>query len=189
MKKLHTAFLVAASTTLVMASAQAQNQSSAPSGMYAEIGYAALNLKETFGADSTKASPGVLTGVFGYQFMPNLAVEGLVGLGVGKAGVKENGVANGVDVKVGNALGVFIRPSVAVSDSIDLFARIGWLRTSLKISEGPYSESASDNSLAYGLGANFNLSKTSYIQANYMNYYKKDGLKVDGIALAYGMRF
>ncbi len=189
MKKLHAVFLVAASTTLAMASAQAQTQSNAPSNMYAEIGYAALNLKATDGADSAKATPGVVTGVFGYQFSPNLAVEGLVGLGAGKAGVKENGVPNGVDVKVSSALGVFIRPSVAVSDSIDLFARAGWLRTTLKISEGAYSESDSDNSFAYGLGANFNLSKTSYIQANWMNYYKKDGVKVDGIALAYGMRF
>lgn len=189
MKKTYTALLAAAFTTLSLASAQAQTQSDAPSKTYAEIGYVSMNLKETRGADTAKVSPGVVTAVFGYQFSPNLAVEGLVGLGAGKAGVKENGVPNGVDVKVSSALGVFIRPSVAVSDSIDLFARAGWLRTTLKISDGPFSDSDSDNSFAYGLGANFNVSKTSYIQANWMHYYKKDGLKIDGFALAYGMRF
>lgn len=189
MKTPQTAVFVAAAAVFSMASAQAQTQSNASPKMYAEIGYAALNLKETFGASTAKASPGVLTGVFGYQFLPNLAVEGLVGLGGGKAGVKENGVPNGVNVKISSAFGVFIKPSVAVSDSIDLFARAGWLHTTLKISEGAFSESDSDNSFAYGLGANFNLSKTSYIQANWMNYYKKDGLKVDGFGVSYGTRF
>lgn len=189
MKNAHAAFLAAASVALTMASAQAQTQPNASPKMYAEIGYAALNVKATDGADTAKASPGVVTGVLGYQFLPNLAVEGLVGLAAGKAGVKVNGVANGVDVKVSSALGVFIKPSMAVSDSIDLFARAGWLHTTLKISEGPFSESDSDNNFAYGLGANFHLSKTSYIQANWMNYYKKDGVKIDGFALAYGMRF
>lgn len=189
MKKAHAAVFAAASLVFATGSAQAQTQANAPTKMYAEFGYAALNLKETDGANSAKASPGVVTGVVGYQFMPNLAVEAFVGLGAGKAGVKVNGVPNGVDVKVTNALGVFVKPSVSVSESIDLFARAGWLRTTLKISEGPFSESDNDNSFAYGAGANFNLSKTSYIQASWMNYYKKDGLKVDGIALAYGMRF
>ena len=95
MKKAHTAVVVAAVAAISMASAQAQTQPNASPKMYAEIGYAALNLKETFGADTAKASPDVLTGVFGYQFLPNMAVEGLVGLGSGKASVKENGVPNG----------------------------------------------------------------------------------------------
>lgn len=189
MKNVHTACLAAAVTALAMTGAHAQTPSGASSKLYAELGYAALSLKETVGTDSAKASPGALTGVFGYRFMPQVSVEGLVGLGVGQSGVKENGVPNGVDVKVGNALGVFLRPSVSVSDRIDLFARAGWLRTTLKITEGSLSESGSDNSFAYGLGANFHLSDTSYIQANWMQYYNKDGLKVNGIALAYGTRF
>lgn len=43
--------------------------------------------------------------------------------------------------------------------------------------------------MAYDVGANLHLSKASYLQFNWMNYYKKDGLKVDGVALAYGFRF
>ena len=189
MKKSFVSMLTVVSAVLVAVSGQAQAQTSAPSKMYAEFGYAALRLKATDSTDSIKASPSVLTGVFGYQFIPNLAVEGLVGLGAGNSSLKVNGVASGVNIKVSNAFGVFIRPSVSVADSVDLFARAGWLRTTLKVSDGVDSESDSDSSFAYGFGANFNLSKTSYIQANWMNYYKNDGLKVNGLAVAYGMRF
>lgn len=36
---------------------------------------------------------------------------------------------------------------------------------------------------------NLNLTKTSYVQANWMSYYKEDGLKAQGVALAYGVRY
>lgn len=189
MKKPFAAGSLAVSVLLALASAQAQAQTSPPSPYYAEIGLAALSLKETFGGVSLKASPRALTGVFGYQAMPNLAFEGLLGLGAGTAGVKVDGAASGMNVKIGNTLGFFIKPSVAVTDSIDLFARAGWLRTTLKVTEGNLSESSNGNSMAYGFGANYKLTNTSYIQANWMSYYNKDGVKIDGMAVAYGMRF
>lgn len=181
------AFALSAVTVLcVLAPAHAQD---ANPQLYAEIGYTQLNAKETFGANTAKFSPSAISGVVGYQFTPNLAVEGLVGFGAGKGDIKVNGVDSTVDGKVKNAIGVFFKPSFAVSDSIDLFGRIGWVRTELEVSAAGVSVSDSGNDVAYGVGANFNLSKTSYIQANWMNYYKKDGLKVDGFTVAYGMRF
>ena len=113
----------------------------------------------------------------------------MLGLGSSKDGISINGVETGADAKITSAFGVFVRPSVAVTESIDLFGRVGVVRNKLKVSSPVGSDSTSETGFAYGVGANFNLSKTSYIQANWMNYYKKDGLKVDGFGVSYGMRF
>lgn len=186
MNKTTVSTLVSIAAVFAFASAHAQEVTPK---LYAEIGYTQLNAKDADAGSSTKFSPKAVTGVFGYQFTPNMAVEGLLGFGAGKGKVKFNGMDTGVDGKVKTAVGVFFKPSVAVSDSIDLFGRVGWVRTELELSAAGVSASDSGNDLAYGVGASFNLSKTSYVQASWTNYYKKDGLKIDGFAVAYGMRF
>lgn len=179
--------LAAALFSLVAAGAHAQAQ--VPSKMYAEFGYAAINLDATSGSNTIKAGPGALTGLIGYQLHPNVAVEGFLGLGLGKDEAKLNGAATGVNAKIDSSYGFFIKPGFMVSEGVELFARLGYLRTKLSFSAGGLSLSDSDTGVAYGLGANLNLTKTSYLQANWMNYYKEDGAKAQGVALAYGVRF
>ncbi|MDR7096685.1 porin family protein [Hydrogenophaga laconesensis] len=176
--------VLAACFALAPAQAQAVNPN-----MYAEFGYTQYNAKESDSGYTLKFSPAAVTGTIGYQFTPNIAVEGLFGLGAGEGKIKLNGVKVGVKGQVTKAVGVYFKPSIAVSDSIDLFARIGWVHTELEMSVPGASITDSDNGASYGLGANFNISKTSYIQASWMNYYKKDGFKIDGINVAYGFRF
>ena len=178
-----------AAALLSIAAAGAQAQAQAPSKLYAEIGYAAIGLDVTDGTDTLKAAPGALTGILGYQLHPNVAVEGFLGLGVVKDQIELNGSPTGVNAKINNTYGLFIKPGVMVSESVELFARLGYLRTKLSLSAGGASVSDSDTGAAYGLGVNLNLTKTAYLQANWMNYYKEDGVKAQGVALAYGMRF
>ncbi|MBT9463288.1 outer membrane beta-barrel protein [Hydrogenophaga sp.] len=178
-----------AAAVLSVAAAGAQAQVQAPTKMYAEIGYAAIGLDATDGTDTLKASPGALTGVFGYQLHPNLAVEGFLGLGLTKDEIELNGAPSGVNAKINNAYGFFIKPGFKVSEGVELFARLGYLRTKLSVSAGGVSVSDTDTSAAYGVGVNLNLTKTSYLQANWTSYYKDDGAKAQGVALAYGMRF
>ncbi|MDP3350246.1 MAG: outer membrane beta-barrel protein [Hydrogenophaga sp.] len=172
-----------------IAAAGANAQSNVPSKMYAEIGYASIGIKGSDGTDSIKSRPGAFTGIFGYQVHPNIAVEGFLGLGGGKDGIDLNGAASGVDAKIESSYGFFVKPSVMVSDSVELFARGGILRTKISLSAGNISVSGSDTDVAYGVGLNYNLSKTSYIQGNWTSYYNQDGVKASGVALAYGMRF
>lgn len=181
-------FSILAAVTALLGASSVHAQDTAPR-MYAEIGYTQFQAKGTDGVDSIKFSPNALSGVFGYQATPNMAVEGLLGLGAGASEIKLNGVNSGVDGKVKRAVGLFVKPSVAITDGISLFARAGVVHLALELSAGGVSESGSDTSLAYGIGANFNLSKNSYIQTSVMNYYKEDGLKVNGFNVAYGFRF
>lgn len=185
MKK-HLVSSLAAAAVLSFAGA-AHAQAANPSA-YFELGYASLSYKGSFGSDTLKASPGVLTGTLGYKLHPNIALEGQLGFGLGSSEVKLNGAGTGFDAKIGTGFGVFVRPSVEVAQNLELFGRLGWQRTKLKISGGiPKTSSHSD--MAFGLGANYSLSKTSYLQANWMNYYSKDGETVRGFGLSYGMRF
>lgn len=184
-----TRLLAFAATCIALSTAQAQSTPDTPTKMYAEIGYTALDYKETSAFGTWKTSPSALSGVFGYQVHPNLGVEAFLGLGTGKDNVKLNGIGLPMDTKLDSMVGVFVRPSWAVSDSIDLFGRVGWVETKLTHSAFGYSLSQKDDSVAYGIGANFNLSKTSYLQASWTRFFSKDKIKIEGLGVAYGMRF
>jgi len=91
MKKIAIA-LAACSTLLLATGVQAQANTTSP--WYGELGY--TSLKYSDGTDSLK--PGMLRGLVGYGFHPNLAVEGMLGLGIKDDSVNVMGV--NVDVKV-----------------------------------------------------------------------------------------
>lgn len=179
--------IVLAAVSVSAASAMAQT--SPDPRMYGEVAYNLVNLKAEDGPDTIKARPSVATGIVGYKFHPNFSVEGMLGLGVSGDKVDLNGMATIVDAKISNAFGVFVRPSLKLSDSVELFARLGYVQSKIKLSVPGFSISDSDGSAAYGLGGNFYLSKQSYLQLSWTNYYKKDGLKMDGIGLGFGFRF
>ncbi|MDO9435630.1 MAG: outer membrane beta-barrel protein [Hydrogenophaga sp.] len=172
----------------------------APPKLYAEIGYAQFDYSER-DADpilpsTVKLSPRAATGTFGYRFMPNLAAEGFMGIGLGTGTMKVTldgeDVPNDIKSKVKYALGVFVKPSIAVHERVELFARLGWVRQKLEVSSATESDSASSAGVAYGVGANFNLTSRSYIQASWMTYFKDNKpikRKSDGFAMAYGLRF
>lgn len=186
MKKTSLAFCAA--VTVLACNSAALAQQTDPS-MYAEIGYTSLNVKADSGATTVKFSPAVVNGVFGYRLHPNIALEGMLGLGAGSDDVKFNGASLGVDGKIGSSVGVFVRPSLALGESVELFGRAGVVHTTLRFSGPGGSLDDSGNDFAYGFGVNVNLSKTSYLQGSWMNHYDKDGVKIDGIGIAYGFRF
>ena len=72
---------------------------------------------------------------------------------------------------------------------MELFARAGVVRTKLELSAGGIDVDDTGTSGANGVGINVNLSPVSYLQANWMNYYDKDDIKLQGVGLMYGRRF
>lgn len=184
MKNTAISMLVAATAIVAFSSARAQD---ANANMYAELGYTHLSAKALYSGNALKTSPSAVSAVVGYQVTPVMAVEALLGLGLGKNELKENGVGTGVDGKLENMVGLFVRPSVTLGDGVTLFARAGIVRTSVELSDGWGSRRGTG--LAYGLGANIHLAKTSYIQVSAMNYYSRNSFKVNGITVGYGMRF
>lgn len=179
-------FAVLATACMAMSSAHAESGAlNANPKMYAEIGYTSVTAVEKDDGDKWKASPSMITGVFGYQPHPNIAIEGLLGFGAGKGKIKLNGEGTGDNLKLGTMYGVFVRPSATIGD-VEVFGRVGWAHHDLKTTEGGKS---SDGSMAYGLGARYHLNKSAYLQASWNSFYKKRDVKMEGVGLAYGMRF
>lgn len=169
----------------------AQAQSQTPelnTPWFAEVGYTALSYKEQFAGDEYTIRPGVLTLAGGYRVHPNLSLEGLVGLSIKSSNVKMNGSDTGVTAKL-PYFGLFVRPTVQVSEGVDVFGRLGYVRSRLDM-KGPLgSTSGSEGSFAWGLGLNVDVSTQSYVQATWTQTYKKDGIRIAGFGLAYGMKF
>ena len=153
---------------LLATAAQAQS-------LYGEVGYTGLDYKEP----GLKASPGMVRGVVGFEFTPQLALEGIVGLGA------RSDTSSGTTLKLDNTLGVFGKAQVPVTDAFKLYGRVGVARTSLKFN----GASDSSTGLAWGAGASYDLSKTTYLNVDYTRYLDKDSQKLDGITAGIGFRF
>jgi opacity protein-like surface antigen len=153
---------------LLAAGAQAQS-------MYGELGYTALDYKEP----GLKVSPGMARGIVGYEFTPNVAMEGMVGLGAG------SDTASGTTLKLNNMVGVFGKVQAPLADGVNVYGRLGVARTSLKAN----GVSDSDTGLAYGVGMTYDLSKTTYLNADYTKYHDRDDQKLEGLTVGVGFRF
>ncbi|MFD0667028.1 porin family protein [Ramlibacter sp. MAHUQ-53] len=169
-------------------SAHAQ-QASSP--WYGELGYTATTIK----AEGYKLKPGMLRGIIGYDAHPNVAIEGMVGVGVkdDSINIPMFGTTVNLNGEIKHAYGLFVKPKVAVSPALELFARLGYTETKVKATASALgvsqSESDSDGDVSYGVGAAYKFSKAGFATLDYMNYYKKDGVKASGITLGVGMRF
>ena len=121
--------------------------------------------------------------------LENLSTEGLLGLGLNKSAVTLGGVSTGVDAKISTSYGVFVKPKVMVSNEVELFARLGYANSKLKLSTSGASESETSGSFAYGLGGNYYLNKQTYLTATYMSLYSKEGMKATGLSFGVGYKF
>ena len=171
--------IAAAAALLMIGSAQAQ-QARTASPWYGELGYSFLNVKE----DSTgfDATPQALRGIVGYNFHPYFAGEAMLALGT------SSDSDLGVDAKVRNAFGLFIKPKYDINN-FEVFGRLGWARTKVRFSVPGFSTTGSDNDFAYGVGVNYNFNPKMYVGADYLRLLDKDGTKVGGWTVNVGYRF
>jgi outer membrane protease len=173
------------SVSVLLAAAAASSQAQ----VYVEGAYAPLTLKVDDADLAAKAKPAALTGIVGYNINPNLDVEGLVGLGVKKSNLTFQGESTSVKAEITSSIGAFLKPKFQLNDEVEVFARVGYVYSKLKLTAGGASESASEGSFAYGLGGNYYLNKQTYLTASYMGLYNKDSVKVDGFNLGVGFKF
>ncbi|HET8747528.1 MAG TPA: porin family protein [Ramlibacter sp.] len=179
---------IAAAAALVMVGA-AQAQTRAP--LYGEIGYSFLEVKD----EGFKANPQAIRGIVGYEFHPNVAVEGMLMFGTTEDGETVNDPFLGpvdLDVKVRNAFGLFVKPKMDFGN-IEAFGRLGWARTKLRATASVPGASASgsdsDSSLAFGVGANYRFNPRMSVGLDWMRYNKDGSTKVQGWTVNFGYRF
>jgi len=159
--------------------AQAQSHAPAPAQPYAEVGYAWLTLS----SGGQDISTDDLVARMGMDFMPYLGGE------VFGATSSSSGNAYGVSFKVDDVYGAYLKLHDEIATDIELFARAGWVHSTVKASFGGYQASQSGDSFSYGFGLQFNFADHWYMQGDYTSYYDKHGDTINGPALSVGYRF
>lgn len=168
--------IAAAAAFLVLGTAQAQQRSP----LYGELGYSWLQVKES--STGFDATPQALRGIIGYNFHPYFAGEAMLSLGT------SSDSDLGVDAKVKNAYGVFVKPKYDFNN-LELFARLGFARTKVNVSAPGFAADGSDSDFAYGVGLNYNFNPKMYVGADWMQLLDKDTTKVRGWTVNFGYRF
>lgn len=154
-------------------------------GLYAELGY--TNLKAT--AEGFSVKPEGLRLIVGYDINEFLAAEGMVGLGISKG--RKFHQNNTVTAELDHSVGVFLRPRFNLTDDFEVFGRAGWARSKMSASatKTGLSGSQSGTDFAYGVGVSLRINPTWSLNADYMNYFSRGGLRVNGYTVGVGMRF
>ncbi|MFT3725748.1 MAG: porin family protein [Hyphomonadaceae bacterium] len=153
--------LAAASMLVAPAFMTAHAQST---GVYVSGGYT------QFDGDGG-ADLGGITGRVGVNLSPNFAIEG-----EGSFGVKDDS-----GTELDNEFGAFVVGKLPVSPSFDLFARVGAAR--IETSPG-----GSEDGLAYGAGAQWNLTAQDGIRGDWTRH-DYDAGDVDAWSLSYVRSF
>ena len=149
-------------------------------GFYVGGVYSFIDYKES-GYSSVK--PKAIALMFGWQFIPNLALEGRIGAGAGSDDL------GGIDIKVDSYYSGLLRGTVPVSDSFNLYAIAGVTNGKLKASAGGITVSDSETKASYGVGVEFVVQKQSGISLEWGRFLSGNGYTADAISLGYRYRF
>lgn len=171
-----------AAAVLACGAAQAQTNASP---IYAEIGYSLLHAD----VGSNGLDIGAVRGIVGYELHPYLALEAMLAVGVTDDRTKALFLER-VKLKMEHAYGLYIKPKLQVTDSLQLFGRVGYAESKFKATrEGYGSDSDSDHDVSFGIGLNYAFSKAMYGTLDYTRYYDKDDFKVNGLTFGVGYKF
>ena len=161
--------------------------SSAQAQYYGELGYLTSTYKES--AENYKSKPNAIRLIGGYNIMENLAVEGMIAFGTNNAKDKTDSGLTGDVTKIKNMVGLYIKPNVDVSSNVNLFARIGYARTSYTGTDGDDPWKANISKLSYGIGASYAITPKISLNGDYMHYFKKEGVTSRGFTVGMGYKF
>lgn len=186
---------IATIAATLSAAAGVQAQTALPA--YVEAGYTALEYR---GDGLPGLKLGAARAIVGLAVHPNVAVEAVLATGLKSDTVQNRSIE--VTAKVDNLYGVFVKPRFNPLPQLELFGRLGYVKTRLKASvaslllgpagQGPGSklrEAGSEGDAAYGIGLACSFAHDAYLSADYLSYFDKDGAKAGGVSLGVGFRF
>lgn len=158
---------------------------------YGELSYVTTRTRIVDSGFEFKSSPTALRGFVGYTLSPHLAVEAMLVTGLSSDTIKVNGfTVQGSSFDVDHGLGLYLKPSLRLADSVELFGRAGFARIrGTAAAAGAGSASDSDSSFSFGAGLAYLLNARTRITADFMQYLNKDGFKANGYAIGLGFSF
>lgn len=174
--------ILVSATLLACAAAQAQT--------YVELAYTATTVEIDRRGFNIETKPSALRGIVGYEFNPNLAVEGMVAFGVGTSSITANGqsVAD-ANFKINSALGLYLKPKIKLNNEIEIFGRLGFASTKSTVSDTADTSTGSWSSFSYGAGVSYAITPKISLNADYMQYLNEDKETVNGFNFGVGYKF
>lgn len=178
--------VIAVASLFVSASAFAQKNGD----VYGEFSYARATMKDesTNNLGTFKPSAGRFT--LGTVVSNNIALEGFVQQGLSASSHAVGN--NNIELKLKTGYGLAVRPFINVTDSIELYGRIGSVRNgysaTVTASNGASaSESDKTTNTMYGGGLAYKLNNKAALVFDYSKLNKKDDTAVSIVSV--GVRF
>lgn len=191
MRSLTTALAFISIATLSLSS---HSQTLKKDGYYIEIGH--LAAKHEF--DSIDAKTNGIRLTLGKDFAPNWAGEIIFSPGTSNetGSTYVGGTKINYDLKLKNIYGVYMKPKYMATQDLELFGRLGFAGVgrdmTLVNASNPadrFSGSESGSDLSYGFGMKYNLTPEVSLVADYMSFYNKSNVKINGYTVGLGYRF
>lgn len=178
--------------SLVLASGLVAVSSVASAQTYVELGHTSVDYSEKLFGIEAKSSPTALRAVLGYELSKNLAVEGMLAVGMGSDNVSVLipgfGRLSG-KFEIDNMYGIFVKPKMNFTPELEGFVRAGYVHAKGTASFPGVPVSASESGFSYGAGMSYALSKSTSLNVDYMRYLDKSGAKADGFTFGVGFKF
>lgn len=160
--------------------AQAQE---AKTGFYTELGLIQAYYSEP-GANFNNTMAAL---ILGYSINKNLAVEVMGATSVADANFYHGSTR--INAKTSGATGLYVKGSLPVDKSFEVFAKVGGTNGKVEASSAYGSAWSSGTSFSYGGGIQFNFTDSVYATAQYMSYYDRKGISINGPAVSVGYKF
>ena len=180
-------FAAASAAALCVFASAAQAQDVAPTGVYVNLGYAR--------ADTDPGKLDIIQGKVGYRFMPYVGVEGELATGLGSDNVTvPTGVANpptvSASIKLKHEAAAYVVGFLPLSANTDVFARLGYGTTKVRVSGAGVGVSGSEESVNYGLGVQHHFDGVNGVRAEWTRLdFDNGGGSTDVFGVSYVRRF
>lgn len=150
-------------------------------GLYAGANYTFVDV-EGNGLDSDL---GTLSGKVGANITPFFGVEARAGFGV-----EDDSITATTDLSANAFYGGYATLSLANESPATPYAILGFTRYELELDSQVFGETRDDDSdLSYGLGVNLAINEALAGNLEYMRYFDKDDVTIDGIGVGLTVSF
>jgi len=134
-----------------------------------------------------KLNPNAIKLEVGKYVAQNVAIEGHLLFGAGSDTITYLGVD--VDLKLKNAISVFIKGDLPMSDTANLYGLLGFTKGKLEASVLGTTFSEDDSGLSYGFGAEVGLGNDLYMSGEYILYISESDYDYTGFNIGISKRF
>lgn len=173
--------IVAAVVALCSFGASAQNVGK----YYGEAAYTTLTAKDVSSGNIGTVKPTGVRLTVGKVLVNHLAVEGFLLQGLSSDSINIGGVTG--DLALKTSYGAALRPFVNLTENVELYGRLGTVRTKFKEIDPIQTETRSDTHTLYGAGLAYKLTDKVKLVADYTMLSTKNETKSSMISV--GVRF